>query len=142
MVKIKEVASSKDSLAIRWAVGKNLRKASLTSRKDQTDESNIVVWVDINKLVSVSNPDMRADSSDKIDRAIEHWQNDGWMDPPYIDIYKGMVEFVDGRHRILAAKKQGSLFAPVIMDKEEVGNLKELLGGGSVIRKQPLTEHP
>ena len=52
---------------------------------------------------------------DRVANAIQHWKQDGVMDPPVISILNGQVNFIDGRHRLVAAAQMGETEAPVII---------------------------
>lgn len=52
---------------------------------------------------------------DRVHQAIEFWQHGGSMDPSVISITNGQVNFLDGRHRLVAAAQLGETEAPIII---------------------------
>lgn len=49
------------------------------------------------------------------------------MDPAIIAINFGRVDFTDGRHRLVAAYRLGERTAPVVVLKDQVTELQEIL---------------
>lgn len=52
---------------------------------------------------------------DRVATAIQHWEQNGVMDPSVISILNGQVNFIDGRHRLVAAAQMGETEAPIII---------------------------
>ena len=59
----------------------------------------------------------------RFSRSIQHWQEGGRMDPPILSIQNRQVNFLDGRHRLVAAAQLGEIEAPIIIAPAD--NLKQ-----------------
>lgn len=137
-----EVAS-----VVRWAVGARKGQASSLSQRDQDDPDNAVVWVPLETLMAATDRDFRLDfdgtggpnaRAGRVDRAREHWETGGFMDPPLINVFGPQVHFVDGRHRLVAAHALGERVGPVVIPQAELTDLKRLVP--VVSRRRPLTD--
>lgn len=101
---------------LRWAIGDHANKAI---RNYSHRDDFMIVWLRPNDVIKNSDPQMRVSPDDKanhigtrMQRAIDHFKEDGWMDPPIVayDRYtttEFKVTVDDGRHRIAALKKMG-----------------------------------
>jgi hypothetical protein len=145
-LKILEIYAGRDVQKLKWAVGKQIKHATVYSRHDQQNNENEVVWVEIDRLFDALASEYRDKNdpavADGVSRALEHWEDGGWMDPAQVGVFDDQVHFVEGRNRLIAARRQGALFAPVIVPEDQLGKFKELLGAGTVTKNQPLTEKP
>ena len=59
----------------------------------------------------------------------EFWANGGYMNPALIgwnDHFQNF-NFTDGRHRLVAAYQLGERWAPVLVDKDSVEKVKDLI---------------
>ncbi|KKM82479.1 hypothetical protein LCGC14_1319100 [marine sediment metagenome] len=124
---------------IAWAVGKDKEHASNTAKNDLLDPDNELVWVEIKDLFDKTEEQQRLDVEDpvggrysignRVERARDYWQEGGYMDPPLVgwNDYKQTFNFTDGRHRLVAAYQLGERWAPVIVDRESVEKLRELV---------------
>jgi hypothetical protein len=122
---------------LTWAVDSDMNKASPFSQKDQKDSENVVIWVDIRKLLNATNTDQKLDLDDlsagenaikgRVEKAIRHFQDGNYMDPSLVSLgYRG-IDFTDGRHRLVAAYRLGEKIAPIIVPVEQAQEIQELL---------------
>lgn len=124
---------------VNWAIGKNIDKATKLGQKEIQDPNNEIIWVDIKDLFSKTGSDQRLDVDDptggknrigdRITRAIEHWKNGGYMNPAFVgwNDYFRNIGFTDGRHRLVAAYQMGERWAPIIVDKQSIDKVRELV---------------
>ena len=124
---------------VRWAMDKNIDKATNVGRSDLTDPEYVMVWVDIRDLFSKTDPGFRLDVDDprggpigignRVQDSKEHWSSGGYMDLAVIGFnsYGNYFGFTNGRHRLVAAYQLGEQWAPVLVDTESVDKLKELV---------------
>lgn len=98
----------------------------------------ILIRVNIHELFSKTPKSYRLDPDDpsggknkvgdRVDRAIQYWKDGGRMDPPIIGVHNRRVNFLDGRHRLVAAVQLGEAEAPVIfVPADNFQEAKELL---------------
>ena len=131
------IPSEKVREAVNWAIDTNIDKALPWSKKDQTNDDYKLIWVDIRKLMAAVTSDFRLDLDDpeggpnvikgRIEKAIDHLQQGGHMDPPLVSLGYNGIDFTDGRHRLVAAYRLGDKTAPIIVPKEQAKKIMELL---------------
>lgn len=125
---------------LKWAIGSNINHATQLTRKDLENPETDLVWINIKDLYNQTSKNQRLDINDpdggkiglsgRVQRAKEHWLEDGFMDPSYIvwNRYENVFNFSDGRHRLVAAHQLGEKWAPVIAaNKETAEKLRELV---------------
>lgn len=124
---------------LNWAVGTNITHASNLSKSDQTDPKNTILWVNIKDLMHSTDPFQKVDLdnieidknilSNRVPKAINHFQSGSYMDPSFIHYneYGNNIVFTDGRHRLIAAFLMGEQYAPVIVNKDDIDKIKELV---------------
>jgi hypothetical protein len=124
---------------INWAIGNNLDKAQI--KYIQNDPAYVLVHAYIFDLFKYTSREMRLDLNDpsggpnaikdRISNAIQHWKDDGFMDPSEIrvnlDNYRGPISFTNGRHRLYAAYQLGHKYAPVLIPKSELSDLEKIV---------------
>ena len=65
---------------------------------------------------------------DRVARAIQYWKDGGRMDPSIVAIHNRSVNFIDGRHRLVAASQLGETEAPVVVVRaDQFQKAQELL---------------
>ena len=121
---------------LRWAIGVHANKAI---RNYSHRDDFIIVWLKPSEVIKNTDPQMRVDPTDpanhignRMHRAINHFNEDGFMDPPIIgfDRYTNTefkVAVDDGRHRIAALKKMGVNRFPAYIMKDDLEPLKKIL---------------
>lgn len=121
---------------LRWAIGKHADKAI---RNYSNKDDFMIVWLRPDDVIKNTDPQMRVSPDDKVNhigarmqRAINHFNEDGWMDPPIIGYdrythteYKIAVD--DGRHRIAALKKMGVKRFPAYILKDDLDLIKKVI---------------
>ena len=109
--------------------------------KNSSPQNYEVVMVNIESLMDNTNPmqkislsaQTKADDAniigDRVSRAKMFWKEGNTMDMSMVGYseYSNMVEFTDGRHRLVAAYQLGERYAPVLVDKEGVESFKTLV---------------
>ncbi len=99
-----------------------------------------IVWFDILDFFTYVQPPWRLDlnnlkrrSKKKIEKAKEHFENGGWMDPCYVmgricDVHPQHADderlVIENRHRLLAALELGETHAPVCVPEHLIKELK------------------
>lgn len=121
---------------LRWAIGDHANKAI---RNYSHRDDFMIVWLRPADVIKNSDPQMRVSPDDKanhigtrMQRAIDHFKEDGWMDPPIVayDRYtttEFKVTVDDGRHRIAALKKMGVKRFPAYIMKDDLDLLKKVI---------------
>ena len=124
---------------LNWAVGPNINHAYGAIKNDLNDPDYMVVWVDIKDLFDKTYSQQRLNVDDptggensignRVERAKEFWHKGGYMNPSLVswNDYCKCFDFSDGRHRLVAAYQMGERWAPIVIDKESTGKLKELV---------------
>lgn len=117
-----------DRRDVRWAVGKHADKAKPSTQRDFHDPEYVLVWANIKDIFDHAVPNMALDVEDpmggknrigqRVPNAKMFWAGGGHMDPSLIYMRGSKVDFVDGRHRLVAAYQLGHRFAPVLVPKE------------------------
>lgn len=130
-----------------WAVDKHADKATLPHQnriKNGTYDNYELMWLNIEDVFSNAHPSFALDVNDpvggknsikgRVQRAKDHWESGGYMDPSelgYNDsngaINRGTIDFTDGRHRMVAAYHRGEEYAPALVPKEDVAQIKSLV---------------
>lgn len=114
--------SSSPKLSLKW------------DTNNPRPQDYVVKVVNIESLMGNTNPIQKISLSavtksddeniigDRVSRAKEHWLSGGEMDMSEVGYgeYSKMVEFTDGRHRLIAAYQLGERYAPVLVDKVTV----------------------
>lgn len=121
---------------LKWAIGSNSDKAI---KQFGHREDFMIVWLNPDEVIKNTDPEMRVSPDNKenhigsrMQRALDHFEKDEWMDPPIIAYdrytnkkYKVIVD--DGRHRIAALSKMGEKSFPAYIMKGDLKDLKEIL---------------
>lgn len=119
----------------RWAVGPNADKAYGFMKGFLKRPNVAVVWVHIGDLFSKTGRGFRLDPDDpsggensigkRVERAKQHWAEGGYMNPgDAIVDENGVVQWGDGRHRMVAAWQLGQEYAPIAMERQYLDNLE------------------
>lgn len=122
---------------IKWAINEDMEYASPLSRIEQRNNDNTIVWLDINELQKF----MPKETSivKLIVKSVSQIKEKKHLSPAKIHVYNEQILFEDGLHRIYAALKVHNLYVPVIIEKKQIKNLKELI---KPYGKEPLQEKP
>jgi hypothetical protein len=103
-------------------------------RRMHQDRSLVVVWVDGGRLLdrTYAEQNLRVPGNKKerrVSDAKDHFRAGSPMDPPYVCSTSGATEiqFVNGRHRVLAAIELGQPTVPVFVKKYDAANVKKIL---------------
>jgi len=96
-------------------------------------KKGVLVRVNIQELFSKTPKKYRLDIADptggknkigdRVAQAIQFWKDGGRMDPSIISITNNQVNFLDGRHRLVAAAQLGETEAPIYI--APANNLKQ-----------------
>lgn len=63
---------------------------------------------------------------DRVNRAIQHWADGGYMNPSDIMVDEhGTVQWGDGRHRMVAAFQLGHEYAPSLIERDNLPMLEQ-----------------
>jgi len=81
-------------------------------------------------LSAVTKADDENIIGDRVSRAKQFWLDGGEMRLSMVGYsdYSKMVDFTDGRHRLIAAYQLGERHAPVLADKDGIEEFKALVG--------------
>lgn len=137
-MRLHEFCVGPEVVKIRWAVDENIRKATPISQNHQESPENTVMWTNINGILNAISSRLRDGLPSK--RTIQKWKDGRFVSPAFIAATHDTVHFIYGKDVVLAAKEIGATTIPVIIHRDEVQNLKEILGGGTVSSKEPLKE--
>ena len=123
---------------IHWAIEENMSNASPLSRIEQRDNNNTIVWLDINEIKKFI-PKEQESTSKLIIKTVLQIKEGNYLSPAKIYVYDDRILFEDGLHRISAAIKTHNIFVPVIVAKNQIKELKEIM---KIHYKEPLLEKP
>jgi len=124
---------------IKWATGKHVDKGLSVHQHNINSGDFTMINVDIKKLFSKTidmqqlNPDVADGGSNaknfRIVNAKKFWEDGGYMDLAVIsfDSHHKLIQFTDGRHRLVAAYQLGQKTAPVLAYNKNLDKLKGLL---------------
>ena len=103
----------------------NTNIAHIVAQSQSLFKQGAIYKVNIQELFSKTPKKYRLDPTDptggqnkigdRVNTAIQHWSDGGRMDPPIISITNGQINFLDGRHRLVAAAQLGETEVPVII---------------------------
>lgn len=113
---------------LNWAIGDNIDKTTIPMR------GMVIAFADPKVLIDNSNPDNRVTPEsmenhigNRMDRALQHFANGGYMTPPQISLAtrnpKYPVFIGDGRHRTAASVRLGETRIPVVVHRSELNKL-------------------
>lgn len=121
---------------VKWAIGSDVKHATMLSQRDQVDSDYTIVWVNIDDLFAKTSPGQQIDIKTgageikgRIPRAKKFWSDEGFMDPPRVayNEYTDDFVFTDGRHRLIAAYQLGERYAPVLFPTEQLDLVRQRL---------------
>lgn len=121
---------------LKWAIGKNKKYAKFGY--PQEDSERMVVWANIKDIfdhtidfqkMDINDPIGGKNSiGDRVAKAKQHWERQNYMDPSEIHIDDmNRISFSDGRHRLVASYQLGYEWAPVVIYKDQLDNLKKIV---------------
>lgn len=125
---------------VRWAVGNNIDK-SIGNKFYQTSNDYVLVQANIEDLFRLTDRYTKLDLEHptggenaigkRIANATSHWKSGGYMDPSEIGVNTNNpnhpITFGNGRHRLYAAYQMGEKFAPVLVRRENLKDLQNLV---------------
>ena len=137
---------------LKWAVGADKSQARGLSKSDQAKRR--LIWLPIKKVFDKTDRNFRLDVNDptggpnsisnRVQRAKDFWAQGGAMEPSvihYDPVFK-QINFVDGRHRLVAAYQLGAKRAPFLVVPEEYDNIKNLMEAVGVDYETLLKKFP
>ena len=121
---------------LNWALDKEHAKKPDLLDADHRE----IVWFDIleffnhiEKPWTLNSDDLKHRGKKKVEKAKEHFENGGWMDPCYVmgricDVYPQHADderlMIENRHRLIAALQLGETHAPCSVPLKLVEELK------------------
>lgn len=136
---VKDLMKKNVNEKVEWATGQNIEHATKLGKKDQQNSEYTIMWLNIDDLFYVTDRTQKLDVrdpsggkntiGDRIEKAKDFWAAGGYMDLPIIgwSEYSEKFYFTNGRHRLVAAYQLGDHWAPVLVDKDSVKMVKELI---------------
>jgi hypothetical protein len=120
--------------SISW----NDNAATMQPDRQSFLKKGVLVRANINEILGKSPKKLRLDPTDptggknarkgNVSNAIDYWSQGNPMDPSVLNVHNGKVNFIDGRHRLVAAAQLGETEAPVIIaPADNLRQAKELL---------------
>lgn len=125
-------------IQVKWACGKNRNKAT---RRYRYAGGYRLFYVNLKALVGSADfgemgysklqPYKLFNGVNERDyrvvQALDHWSQDGFIDPPEIYPDRQKVAFADGRHRTIAAYHLGKKEIPVYVHTEGIDEITNLI---------------
>ncbi len=123
---------------VQWAT--EPEQAWRSGKNDLQDPNYKLMWLNIKDIFGATEKFQRLDPTsrtggpntigDRIKMAKQHWADGNYMNLSIIgwNDYTNAFNFTDGRHRLVAAYQMGERWAPVLVDKNSVNKVEELIG--------------
>lgn len=130
----KKILTESTDTDLNWAIGDNIGKAQAPYRQKEHQ----ILFVNAHDLLAKQDPNMRVtpDSPEnhignRMQRAIEHFNKGGYMDPPDVVFVphnkKYPLGIENGRHRIAASISLGKHIVPIAVHNDDVAEVKKHL---------------
>lgn len=119
---------------LSWATRDNAQQSKMFDNDDY-----ITMNVNIEDVFKHMDPDYAFDTKDetggtnanahRLDKAMRHFDANEPMDLPQVAFnpWNKKVEFVNGRHRSMAALKKGQMYIPMFVAKHGLAEFKKLV---------------
>ncbi len=115
------------------SVAWNIKPEDMMPSNGSYAKKGVLRRVNIQELFSKTPKNYRLDIADptggknkigdRVSKAMQYWQDGGRMDPPILSVQNRQVNFLDGRHRLVAAAQLGETEVPIIIAPAD--NLKQ-----------------
>ena len=124
---------------VEWAIGNNIEHASRLGRKDQQSSEYETLWLNIDDIFHYTDKsqslDVRSHTGgensigSRVEMAKQFWLGGGKMDLAIIgwNEHFNNLQFTDGRHRLVAAYQLGDHWAPVLVEKNSIEKIKDVV---------------